>query len=377
MTDPTSPAPNGIRLRQLPFAARITLALFLASVGVGYASAIVNLHFQTASPGEVVPTPDDTTRAYHGLSKMSQLERLLTAHPSLPFNGQGSMRAVFSTRPGNVDTPARRLAKRAGKDYDKLTPEEQTPYKKEVLTGLEGERLALIAWIHAKLDKNAYDEDRFQLPPELQKTAITPDLVADDNGVRFAKVASIVNKRCVKCHRADAGGAASDYPLESFEQVADYTKPEKSTGMSLPKLALTTHVHLLGFAMLYGLTGLVLAFSSYPMPLRVVLCPLPLAAQLVDISFWWLSRLDAPHGPSFAIAINVSGAVVGGALMLQIILGVWDLFGRGGKFMLVLLMAAAAGGGYYVKMKILDPYLASEKQTGGELKTDGANKPLQ
>ena len=74
-------------------------------------------------------------------------------------------------------------------------------------------------------------------------------------------------------------------------------------GMSLSKLAQTTHVHMLGFSMLYGLTGLLFAFTSYPVFVRVLIAPLPLLAQIIDISFWWLARLDEPYGPGFAAAI--------------------------------------------------------------------------
>jgi hypothetical protein len=55
--------------------------------------------------------------------------------------------------------------------------------------------------------------------------------------------------------------------------------------VSLKKLAQTTHVHLLGFGLLYGLTGLILTFTSYPGWLRGLLGPLPLVAQVGDIGF--------------------------------------------------------------------------------------------
>jgi hypothetical protein len=362
MSDPKYP--RSFVLRELPLAARLTLALFLISVGIGYLSALVNLHFQEASPGEPMPTADDVVAGYSGKSKTSQLERLLTAHPNLPFNGQGSMRSAFTTKAGGrekaITTKAKEMNKGRDVPLDPDKPADRASIEKEVLRDLDGERLALIAWIRSGAKKEAYEDNRFPLTGDLARQPITPKFTDDDNGQRIAKIKSILDSRCVRCHSESAGGAGSQYPLDSFEDVVGYTRTEGPTGKSLTKLALTTHVHLLGFAMLYGLTGLVLAFSSYPRILCVVLCPLPLLAQLVDITFWWLARMDPPLGPQFAQAIRFSGGVVGGALFLQIALGLWNLFGKTGKAVLVLLVLGALGGGYLLHKEIINPYLLQE-----------------
>ncbi len=148
--------------------------------------------------------------------------------------------------------------------------------------------------------------------------------------------------------------------MDTYEHLKPYITVKASGAMSLNKLAQTTHVHLLGFAVLYCLTGLILAFSSYPGIVRAVIAPLPLAAQVVDISFWWLARLDAPWGPHFATCIVYSGQVVAMALFAQIVLGLWDLFNRVGKVFVVLLFAAAAAAGYLTWTWVIDPYLRSE-----------------
>ena len=50
-------------LRDLPVAARVTIGVFLVSVGIGYVSALINMHFQIASPGEAMPTLPGSTSA--------------------------------------------------------------------------------------------------------------------------------------------------------------------------------------------------------------------------------------------------------------------------------------------------------------------------
>jgi hypothetical protein len=109
--------------------------------------------------------------------------------------------------------------------------------------------------------------------------------------------------------------------------------------------------------MLYGLTGVIFAWTSYPGWLRGLLAPLPLVAQVADISCWWLARLD----PFFARAIVFTGGIVALALFLQITLSLFHLFGRAGKVTLFVLLLGTGMGGYVVKEQVIDPYLAREQ----------------
>ncbi len=357
MSDTSLPAERWT-LRDLPLAARLTLAAFLISVGIGYFSALVNLHFQEASPGKLLPDNDDVLRSYIGKSKVSQLERLLLAHPSLPFNGQGSMRAAFTTKASGTQKDIRRRAKELKLKQDDPKVEQLVARERD------GERKALIVWVHEGAKKGEYEADRFRLDGKLADLPITPRFVEEENGYRYAKVKTILDTRCVRCHSETVGGPGAQYPLESYEDVAGYCQPEKSTGKSLSKLAMTTHVHLLGFSLLYGLTGLILALTNWPGWIRLPLAPLALVAQVVDISFWWLARMEDPHGSMFALGIPITGGIVAGSLGLQILLSLWALFRWSGRFVLVVLFAAAVAGGGVVKQKVIDPYLAEEHSTG-------------
>jgi hypothetical protein len=364
MTDPTSP--RTLALRDLPLAARLTLAVFLISVGIGYTSALVQLHFQHATPGSIMPTGENTVDIFHGKTTqpMSKLQILLEADPSRKFNGSGQMSAAFTDKDANweqaISERADAIAPRRKEQGDALLTVAEQDLRKE----RDGERLALIGWLQNGAHKREYDQDAYPLPPTFGNQPITEKYLAK-KGVAPAeppvvKIRSIVKDRCVRCHREAANNAASKFPLDTFERLHQYIPAQSSTAMSLNKLAQTTHVHLLGFSMLYGLTGLILAFSSYPRVLRVVLCPLPLLAQVVDIGLWWLARLDEPYGPQFARAIVITGGIVGGSLFLHIVLSLWDLFRWQGRFTLILLAAAAGYGGYVAKEKVIDPYMAQE-----------------
>src|SRR5438046_10723599 len=114
--------------------------------------------------------------------------------------------------------------------------------------------------------------------------------------------------------------------------------------MSLPALAQSTHTHLLAFAVLFCLTGLIFALTSYPAWLRVPLAPLVLVAQVGEIACWWLGRIDGPTGVFCAQMVLVMGGFVGMGLMAQIVLGLFDLFGATGRVVLILLLIAAGLG---------------------------------
>jgi len=356
MTDPETP--ERWTLRDLDLPAKVTIAAFLISVGIGYVSALVNLHFAEATPGNHLPTEEDVKRTYFGMPKVGQLERLLVAHPTLPFNGSGSMRGAFTKhRAGQI--PNKLLRKKA--EAMALEPDDPK-VAAAIWKERDGERLALLAWVKAGSEADSY-ENGFPLQGKLADLVVTPDMIEKRDDVRYAQIKAILMLRCVRCHSGNVSGPGSQYPLDDHDDLKPYIGAEKSTGKSLAKLALTTHVHLLGFALLYGATGLLLALTSLPRLIRLPLAPLPLIAQVVDIVFWWLARMDEPHGPMFAQMIRVSGAVVAIGLFLQIILILFTMFrSLWGWVVLAALFAGASFGAYVVKSNVIDPFINAEKE---------------
>ena len=266
--------PFHVTLRELPLPVRLVLSLFLLAVGLGYFSALVQLHFQNASRGEPLPTPNDVVEIFSGVQNwpvqmpappkpVSKMEKLIMAPEDLPHNGSGTMGFAF---------------------FGKRLPPVKRPER-------EGERLAVQAWINAPdaERKEAYDGDAFPLPASLADHPITKDYMADGK----VRVKSLIQARCDKCHGEE--GLQGKIKLSDYSDFADVlTVPvvgHTSRQMSLEHLTQTTHLHLLSFCVLWTLTGLIFAFSSYPRWLRCVLGPIVLLAQVADVSCWWLARL--------------------------------------------------------------------------------------
>src|SRR5262249_42390616 len=257
---------EGRSLKNLPLAVRLVLAVFLISVGFGYLSALVQLHFQIASPGKLLPEADDAVAAYHGVTALSQLERLIAADEAKPFNGSGSMRPAFTRRSAGW---TKAIHARADEDHVPLSVAEE-----RVRAERDGERLALIHWIRAGAPEQPYKDDAFPLPQELANHPITAKFIeTGPDGTKRLRIQNLIEQRCVRCHSADAGGAPAEFPLDQYQAIKPYTEAESGGGMSLPKLAQTTHAHPLAFSMLYGLTGLIFACQHYPRLFRLAVPP--------------------------------------------------------------------------------------------------------
>jgi hypothetical protein len=171
----------------------------------------------------------------------------------------------------------------------------------------------------------------------------------------------------VRCHTAGGNSAdtkAQKYPLESYEQFAKYASAETGSGMSLESLALTTHVHLLAFGMMFMLTGVIFSLTSYPVAVRVAVAPLALVAQLVDIGCWWLGRLD----PAFAHTIFVTGGIVAVSLVVQIVGSLFNMFDKAGKVVVLLILLGAGALAYGAATQYVIPYLRAENGSAAQQK---------
>lgn len=296
-------------LRDLPAELRLVLAAFLVLAGAGYCAALVQVHYQSAGPGELFPGPDRVSTLYAGPAAptRSRIEVLLESDHG-PLNGTGTMRPAFTTR---------------SRDWDVLTTGKSPDELRRLHDEREGERLALLIWVRAGADRGAYDRDDFPLGPEFAGHPITPEfLAAEGPSSRRLRVRTLIEKRCRDCH-SETGREelARLFPFDTYERLGPYLQVQPTTRMSLPKLAQTTHVHLLGFAVLYGATGALFCLTTLPRPVRFAVGPLPLVAQGLDIACWWLARWEAV----FAWGVVVGGALAGLGLALHIAIGLWEL----------------------------------------------------
>lgn len=361
---PTAPA-AGFTLRQLPLPAKLVITTFLICVGIGYTSAMVQLHMQHGErDGEPLPTLQNITAVFagkvlktDGVVLKSRLEQLVSGSPTGGLSSQNMTPAFFA---------------HDGADYRKRAAD---PAKKPQLDAeREGERRAVIAWINAAPEtrQEAYKADEFDLTKGKEPVTgpISEDFrVKQKPGVVAIK--SLLDARCVRCHGPN--GEKSDIPLTTYAELDKYlpqTAVANQSGggwvdsgrqISLEKLTQSTHAHLLSFAMLYALTGLAFAFTSYPAAARCILGPGVLVAQFADVACWWLARLDG-SGPYFAMCILATGGAVGLGLAAQIVLTLFNMYGPTGRGGLAALFLIAGGFGTTLWLTVVDPYLEKERE---------------
>ena len=369
MADPVASLPlRRFTLRDLPMPAKLVISLFLISVGVGYFSALVQLHMQHSSrDGEPMPTLADVIEKFSGVVRsdavgvipVSKVAGLLAGDPHGGFN-KNNMVPAFYEKSGKKEY-AEDVATRGAAIVD---------------AERAGEHKALLAWIATDpaARKAAWDADKFAVAADFGP--ITADYLKDGT----VQIQSVFNDRCNKCHAGQQQPDMSDFaklePLITAPAVeripglngVEWVRTGRQT--SVESLTQSTHAHLLSFSMLFSLTGLVIALSRYPVVVRAGLGCVVLIAQLADIACWWLARLDT-YGPAFATCIIGTGTVVGLGLLAQIVLGLLDLYDRRGKVGLavVALLAAVVFGTLVVK--VIEPALRAEREKAAIGKSAG------
>ena len=366
MADPTEPTVPRITLRQLPLAARLVLSVFLIAVGLGYFSAMVQLHMKhSKKEGEPLPTGADVVEVFAGRKShdpnapvpCSRIDTLLSADAMALDVGKDNMApAFFAKSKGWAGLQTTR-----GRDLGTLKSER------------DGDLKSMLAWVRsdAAKKKDAYEKDAFARPDEIKDLPVTPEFLAADGGV---KMKSLVEARCLNCHSSQAQAPT----LETYAQLeplitapsnevidGKWIRSTKQT--SVERLTQSTHAHLLTFAILFAMTGLTFAFTTYWAGIRAFLSPIVLLAQVVDISFWWLARV--PHyGVYFAYGILGTGAVVGIGMTMQIVLSLLNMYGIKGKIVVLLVLFATAVGLATIGLKVIQPALDEERRQAEELK---------
>ena len=383
MSTPITPTPARFTLRDLPLPAKLVVTTFLISVGMGYLWAMAQIHFKHASAGEPMPTRADLVARFSGVpwplvpkpeekkdDALDKANAMGVKVPGVKIKTVLSTRCTFChSKDGTKDDKpltnhdeflgymvpkpqhpkgqlytvvtgsrkswgAKSMVKAFFEEsdgWDGLTAEEQTAIEPV----RETERLAVVAWVEAGAPKAHYEADAFPLPA----------------GFNDKDLPQALRTPAAPLAPAAVGGE---------KPPPDPWKEAKRKQLSVDALTQSTHAHLLTFSVLWSLTGLTFAFTRYPRVVRTVVAPIVLIAQVIDVWCWWLARLAPPAGPYFALAIMGTGGIVGIGLVLQIILSLWDLYGRTGRLVLILLFIAGISGLGVAYEKVIAPQLQEE-----------------
>ena len=155
--------------------------------------------------------------------------------------------------------------------------------------------------IEAKLNGSmqlmAPEEDRLKIINWVHKGA--EEATFNDTGIR-----KIMDTNCIMCHNADSGLPIPDFT--KFENVAERAKTD--TGASFSSLARVSHIHLFGISFIFMFVGLIFSLAAgVPKYLKASVIVMPYIFLLLDISSWWLTKLN----PNFAWLVIIGGGMMG------------------------------------------------------------------
>ena len=111
-------------------------------------------------------------------------------------------------------------------------------------------------------------------------------------------ISPITQVKCAACH-ANIPTLANVTQYEVIKELA-----EVDMGAETSSLTRVSHIHLFGIAFIFFFIGFIFSFAvGFPRWLKGLLIMTPYAFLIIDVSAWWLTRID----PSFAWLVIIGG----------------------------------------------------------------------
>jgi hypothetical protein len=215
-----TPPRTRLTLRDLPLPAKLVVSAFLLAVGLGYFSAMIQLHIaHSDQEGNPLPTPDDVVKRFSYFEKydpnkepQSHVEHLISGHREDGWGASNMTPAFFGKSSGY-------------EPYSKMKPTD--PKRKAVDDARESERLALIHFIKEDPVKRraAYDKNEMPFPDALKSRPLTDAYVLGDRSGGPPK--SLIEKLITG---AREGGLTKTNMTPAFFSGSAYEKEVKKKG---------------------------------------------------------------------------------------------------------------------------------------------------
>jgi hypothetical protein len=152
------------------------------------------------------------------------------------------------------------------------------------------ERFKIIQWVRDGGDERAFEKD----------------------------IKPIFEQRCILCHNP----AASVIPdFTRFENISK--RAESDQGATISSLTRVSHIHLFGIAFIFMFVGLIFSLASgVPSPLKGMAIVMPYVFLLLDITSWWLTKLN----PHFALLVVIGGGGMAMAFVFMVVVSLYEMW---------------------------------------------------
>lgn len=249
------------------------LTAFVAIIGVGYITAVLNIRYSHAmADGVEGLSLDDVRAVYSGL----------TVDRSAPM-------------------PSRMLTMI------------QTSMREYI--GTEAEFDILAAWLEAGGTQAGLDDGEGKRTPRRIIMRRCLECHAQNMGKKIAQTAPF---------------APDDFDVD-YSMIAKFSSPgEPTTGdavrlppqLQVPRLILVSHIHMLAIPVFALIVGVLFAMTRLPPGPRSLLTPIPMITLMFDFAGWWLAR----QADVFVYVIVTAGGLFGLVFGVQLIVIIVDLW---------------------------------------------------
>ena len=263
--------------KDLPTAVRLAAGLFLLLLMAFYGMSQAQLVLSLSAGSGRLPGPAAVLAKYHGTRKGSRLHAALD-----PARPEADPKAMYA----NLGTTEAERSERRGR---------------------------ILAWVEAGASRDGWP-------------SVAPIFLATEN--------------CARCHsRAESGlRAKADLPFDTYEDVLAVATID--TGMSAVALSLSSHNHLMGFAVSALLVSLAFAFTVWPRRIVLSLIALAFIGPAIDVASWWMTR---EFGHPFEFGVMLGGGIYALTLGTMSVLCLDEIWLRGRLRRLALRVVPALG----------------------------------
>jgi len=127
-----------------------------------------------------------------------------------------------------------------------------------------------------------------------------------------------IEQRCLTCHDGSNPHLSN---LSNFEGIKKST--EMDTGTDIFTLVRVSHIHMFGITFIFFLMGLIFSHAYVrPVWLKSTIVALPFAANLLDVSSWYFTKVYHP----FALVTMGAGAVMGMCFALMWLIAMYQIW---------------------------------------------------
>jgi len=156
------------------------------------------------------------------------------------------------------------------------------------------------------------------LPPDERANIISWVRHGLDQSEYTARIAPIIEKRCLTCH----DGSNPHIPnLKGYENLTKVAQID--TGMSLLTLIRVSHIHIFGMTFIFFIMGLIFSHAYVrPVWFKSVVIALPFLSMIIDVGSWYLTKINT----AFAWAVIIGGGLMGMSFAIQWVVSMYQIW---------------------------------------------------